>query len=555
MFFENYLGSLEHEIYYSVYYYHNAYQNCELYTIGCELSEWDGEKIMELCAKSPEPIIILNTCSVTDLTELASKKLAQRLKDMYPNNKIYIVGCGVDYDEKYYQKYGICLKNSDKFFSQKYGCSAYAETNKFAHNIQTHEGLVKIQDGCHNNCSFCCIKNLRSHPYSLTYTDIKHQIQRCLNDGKTTINLVGTEVCFYKCPETHMMLSDMVENLLVEFPSIQQLKIGSMDPASPQIEKIIDLMKKYSNMSRILLLSAQSGCDSILKAMNRRHTAQRLRDIANYAKGICYINWHIIVGFPGETKENFLETLDLIKELNINDIDVLKYSPRNGTVAALMKQTVSYNEKIEREKSILRLLETQHSEQKSNKAYISLKENQKISDRMLYYPECIFTNDKITFSSNMIENNLMCIQADLYDYGTFIQVFKWLQSLNCTDCQHIIFLVQYKKDGDIRDLELNEKILTFNFQVKIVLEVLLDTDIDTIMFNELSLRESIVYYNHYVRFLPTDNQKYIFNFLSYLKNNPDIYKIDWLLQDIKKSNIVNKNEILRKIKYYQDKRV
>ena len=102
-----------------MYYYHNKIENLDLFTVGCELSEWDGERVVELLkANTTEPIMLLNTCAVTASSQKASEIVARALRYIYPDKKFYITGCGVDYDEDFYKQFGITLKNDFKFYKE-----------------------------------------------------------------------------------------------------------------------------------------------------------------------------------------------------------------------------------------------------------------------------------------------------------------------------------------------------------------------------------------------------------------------------------------------------
>ena len=166
-----YVRSLDDEILKDVYYYHNKVSDIiDLYTIGCELSEWDGEKIARLIDTDglDNKIVIVNTCAVTDLAQQASEKVVERLYNIYPNKKFFIVGCGVDYNKGYYDRYGKALTNAEKFKIENYGLSRKADSLNVTLNIHRDVGTVKIEDGCYNNCAYCVIHKIRPH-YMMPY--------------------------------------------------------------------------------------------------------------------------------------------------------------------------------------------------------------------------------------------------------------------------------------------------------------------------------------------------------------------------------------------------
>ena len=139
------------------------------------------------------------------------------------------------------------------------------------------------------------------------------------------------------------MLSDVCAALLDDVPEIKRLRLSSIDPASPQVPKIIDLMKKNSRFMPHLHLSMQSGSDTILLGMRRRHNAQKLRDIIKMADGKISFSADIICGFPGETEVLFKETLGLIDELKLINVHAFPFSPRPNTLAATMPNQIPHD--------------------------------------------------------------------------------------------------------------------------------------------------------------------------------------------------------------------
>ena len=163
------------------------------------------------------------------------------------------------------------------------------------------------------------------------------------------LELCGTELSEYLDRETGYRFPDILTHLLDDFPQISKLHIGSLDPASKDVEKVIDIMSSSDRFVNLLNISAQSGSDTILKLMRRRHNVKRLKDIHRYAdeRGI-KLGWDIIVGFPNETDELFEETIELVKELKPLCENIWKYSPREKTDAAIMENQIPENIKNDR---------------------------------------------------------------------------------------------------------------------------------------------------------------------------------------------------------------
>ena len=148
------------------------------------------------------------------------------------------------------------------------------------------------------------------------------------------------------------LLSDLCKKLLNDVPEIRRLRLSSMDPASPQIYKIIDLIHENPRMMPHLHLSMQSGSDNILRAMHRRHTNAMVREIVRHADGITF-SWDIICGFPGETDELFNETMQLAIDTKPIKIHAFPFSPRPGTPAATMPNQVAKSTAKQRVKNIV----------------------------------------------------------------------------------------------------------------------------------------------------------------------------------------------------------
>jgi len=139
------------------------------------------------------------------------------------------------------------------------------------------------------------------------------------------------------------LISDLCVRLLADVPDIQRLRLSSVDPAVPAIRDIIKVMKTNTRFMPHLHLSMQSGSDTILQSMRRRHTADMVRELVRLSDGKVSFGWDIICGFPGETDELFNETLNLVRELKPIKIHAFPYSPRPGTVAAEMPNQIDHS--------------------------------------------------------------------------------------------------------------------------------------------------------------------------------------------------------------------
>ena len=460
---KEYLKSLDDEICGDVYYYHNKInEKIDLYTVGCEISEWDGEKIARLL--NPEElknnIIICNTCAVTDFAQKGSEKLAHRLSILYPKKTLYFVGCGVNYNKEYYAQYGTILTNQEKFDYRKYGCKEKNTDSYFKLNIHRDAGYVKIQDGCYNNCAYCIIHKIRPH-YIVPYEKIKEQVEVLVKQGKTNIQLIGTEITSYKY--NGLTLTTLCERILKEIPGVKKITLGALDPASKEIDSLIDLIKRDGRIYNVLYLCTQSCSDTILKTMNRRHNADRLRKISRLAGKEVHLVFQLILGFPGETDELFQETVDLIKELKPVDYDAIVFSPRKGTPAYNMPNKIPKEVTDKRETIIYNLVKeyTFKNDQNTNRSFARWEKDG--SDAFVKYkPKNL--DKAVTF------------YYDLYDEKALKELFKILPKYKDKD-KELVIITDFNLSKNLFDLDVNIKLLTTTFGTKVITRFKLNDDI------------------------------------------------------------------------------
>ena len=183
---------------------------------------------------------------------------------------------------------------------------------------------------------------MRGPNVSFAYSEILNEVKSAIKNGFYEIVLTGVDTASYATliDGKSFMLSDVCASLLRDVPKMRRLRLSSIDPASPQVPKIIDLMLANPRFMPHLHLSMQSGSDPILLAMRRRHNANKLRDIIKMGAGRISFSADIICGFPGETDELFKETVDLIDELKLINVHAFPFSPRPNTLAATMPNQV-----------------------------------------------------------------------------------------------------------------------------------------------------------------------------------------------------------------------
>ena len=340
----------------------NNKNNIQTITFGCRLNAVESEKIAEMLRDAAPRAIVVNTCAVTGEAERQSAQYVRRVARENPNTPVLVTGCAATHDTRAYDKipnarviHNYEKLNRDAYVGAISGFDFSVGDDIHVVNADTpmSKQFVQIQNGCNHDCTYCITRLLRGKSVSFEYDDILADVRTAVQNGYSEIVLTGVDSASYHkiYDGKPFLISDLCRKLLNDVPEIRRLRLSSMDPASPQIYKIIDLIHENPRMMPHLHLSMQSGSDTILRTMRRRHTAQMVRDIVAYATGISF-SWDIICGFPGESDELFDETLALVHETKPIKIHAFPFSPRPGTPAAEMPNQTPKNISKQRVKAI-----------------------------------------------------------------------------------------------------------------------------------------------------------------------------------------------------------
>ena len=324
--------------------------NIKTLSLGCRLNALEVEKIRKNLAPLVNAAILVNTCAVTAEAERQSGQIVRKLSRENPDAPVFVTGCAATRNsDLFYQiPNAIVVPNCDKMRPTAYiDALANAPCNftnpqiiKFNHHApRMSKQFIQVQNGCNHQCTYCVTRLLRGPAISFAYADILNDAHAATRNGFYEIVLTGVDTASYA--RDGMLISDVCKSLLRDVPEIQRLRISSLDPASPEIFKIIDLIHSDARMMPHLHLSMQSGSNTILDAMGRRHTADTVRRIVQYAGNNITFGWDIICGFPGETDELFDETIELAHETHPIRIHAFPFSARPGTVAFDMQNQVS----------------------------------------------------------------------------------------------------------------------------------------------------------------------------------------------------------------------
>ncbi len=315
----------------------------------------ESEKIQSMLKNILETAIVVNTCAVTGEAERQSGQSVRRIARENKNTPIFVTGCAATRNRELFCDIPNVIV-VDNF--QKRNLNAYidamartpcnivggATIDKFHDTDEKlSKKFVQIQNGCNHDCTYCVTRLLRGTGVSFEYDEILADVRAAVDAGFGEIVLTGVDIASYArvYEGRAFLISDLCKKLLADVPGIRRLRLSSMDPAVPEVGKIIDLIKSDARMMPHMHFSMQSGSDTILKSMRRRHTADMVRKWVQMAGKNITFSWDIICGFPGETEELFSETLNLVHELKPIKIHAFPFSPRPDTVAANIPNQVS----------------------------------------------------------------------------------------------------------------------------------------------------------------------------------------------------------------------
>ena len=326
-----------------------------LTTIGCKLNQAEIQNLKkELQAvgylivekTQNHDLHIINACSITHGAEQITRQKIREIKRANPQAQIFVIGC---YNQK--------IPEVTKVFKTPIQIFEYIKknhpipnsnlkTSSFILQPSKTRALVKIQDGCNFNCTYCIITKFRGKSKSISPAIIFRQIEAREKQGCQEIVLVGVNILLYKFKKTDFV--SLVKQILKE-TKIPRIRFSSLDPRLISADFLALL--KNPRVCPHLHLSLQSGSDKILKLMNRHYTIAQYYNITKQARRInplTSFTTDIIVGFPNETDQDFQNTLKFIKKIDFLKIHIFPYSKRSGTRAAVLKTQI--DDKIKKQR-------------------------------------------------------------------------------------------------------------------------------------------------------------------------------------------------------------
>lgn len=350
-------------------------------TLGCKVNSYESDFIRSLFLRKGytekeenADVYIVNTCTVTNNSDKKSQKIIKSIRRKYPKSILIVAGC---YTQNLKDKASelidadIILGNQDKtkifdyleeFIKNKNKINAIKDMSSSFEHMEIQESnthtraFVKVQDGCNNFCSYCIIPYVRGRVRSKDKISAINEIRKLVNNNHKEIVLTGIHTGQYGVDLKDYYLAKLITDIS-KLDGLERIRISSIEVVEIT-DELLDTLKNNKKLVSHLHIPLQSGSDKILKLMNRRYDKKyfikKLNEIRNIRPEIS-ITTDVILGFPGETENDFNETYELCKELKFSKIHVFPYSDRDGTESNKMKDKVNGNIKKMRVKKLIEL--------------------------------------------------------------------------------------------------------------------------------------------------------------------------------------------------------
>ena len=359
-----------------------------IHSLGCKVNSYEAES-MEIMLRDAgyeivpfkddvqADIYIINTCSVTNIADRKSRQMLHRAKKMNPDAVVVAAGCyvqadpeGVERDECVDIILGNNMKISivealEEYFADKGNSTFLVDIND---RLQEYEELkinqtgehtrayIKIQDGCNQFCSYCIIPYVRGRVRSRKPEDIISEVKTLALTGVKEVVLTGIHISSYGTDLENIGLIQLIE-MIHGVEGIHRIRLGSLEPRIIT-DEFAERISKLSKICPHFHLSLQSGCDKTLKAMNRKYDTEEYYEgcerLRKYFDNPA-ITTDVIVGFPGESEEDFRQTKNFLEKVSFYEMHIFKYSRRKGTVADKMTDQISDEVKSQRSAELIEL--------------------------------------------------------------------------------------------------------------------------------------------------------------------------------------------------------
>jgi threonylcarbamoyladenosine tRNA methylthiotransferase MtaB len=358
-----------------------------IHNLGCKVNSYETESMEQMLSKAgyeivpfdeniPADVYIINTCSVTNIADRKSRQMLHKAKKMNPKAIVVAAGCYAQADKDNVEKdsaVDIVLGNNLKINIVDILNNYYKDHDEhicvmdLTHN-QPYEELqidrvnehtrayIKIQDGCNQFCSYCIIPYTRGRIRSRDMDEVVEEVKRLVGNGYKEVVLTGIHLSSYGVDNGKGSLLEVIEKLNA-ISGLKRIRLGSLEPRIIT-EEFAQSLSKLDKVCPHFHLSLQSGCDDILKAMNRKYTTKEYKEKCEILRKYFdhpAITTDVIVGFPGETKEQFEVTKAFLKEIHFYEMHIFKYSRRKGTVADQMPGQIDERIKTDRSAEFIAL--------------------------------------------------------------------------------------------------------------------------------------------------------------------------------------------------------
>jgi len=356
-------------------------------TLGCRVNIYETEAMVEKFKKEGYSIVepseladvcVINSCSVTNMSDKKTRQMINRAKSQNKDSIIAVVGCysqisseevssieGVDIVLGTKNKGDLVhyvnrvMETGEKIIevSEVLRDSKFENLTVLNYEDRRSRAFIKVQDGCNNFCSYCAIPFARGAVCSKSKELVLKECENLSENGFKEIVITGIHTTSYGLDfDKKYDLLDLIEDLN-EIEGIERIRTGSLDPNFFK-DGIIQRISKINKLCPHFHLSLQSGCDETLKRMNRKYSVEYYKNVVlNLRENIkdVSVTTDIIVGFPGETEEEFKKTYEFLKEIKLTKTHIFKFSSRKGTKAASMKEQIHGNIKNERREILEKL--------------------------------------------------------------------------------------------------------------------------------------------------------------------------------------------------------
>ena len=356
------------------------------YTLGCKVNQYETNSMMEefinagyevVDYESFADVYVVNTCTVTNMSDRKSRQILRRAKEINNESVLCAVGCyaqvakselekiddidlilGTNDKRNIVQKVEECLANHAKLseVSDVMAERKYVEWETVAYTDKAR-AEVKVEDGCDRYCTYCIIPYARGPVRSRRIEDVCEEVKRIVSTGIKEVVITGIHISSYgKDLPGKPRLIELLEKIN-DIDGVERIRLGSLEPLIID-DEFVSRIKVLSKVCNHYHLSLQSGCDATLERMNRRYRTEEFREIVKRLRDNIpevALTTDVIVGFPGETDEEFNQTYNFLNEIKFSKMHVFKYSQRRGTKAEKFPNQVDGNVKEERSNALIEM--------------------------------------------------------------------------------------------------------------------------------------------------------------------------------------------------------